>query len=303
MTAPPAPPPAPPGQTSKAGRIALLVVITIAIIAALAASLSATASAARGIAYPRPIIGISSSVTSQSHVGDSLTFEAMRTAGRDLRYTWDFGDGGSASGAEVSHTYNDYQQTYTVSVVAIDPLDQEASAQHTFTLLPPRPVASFTYQADPNNPLDIYFDASQSTGYNLTYLWNFGDGNTSQDPQPENVYSKLGNYTVVLTVTDSVGQDASTSQTVSVQVAAPTASFTASQDYNDGFGDACYSFDASQSSGYNLTYNWDFGDGQTESDGYAQTNHCYYSSGSYHVTLTVVDGVNQQAHTSQNISY
>lgn len=306
MPAPPTapPPPMPPAQPGNARRVALLVIITLAIIAALAGSLTATASAARALAYPKPAVSISDSASNSSHVGDSITFQAMPTAGRDLVYQWDFGDGATATGAEVSHTYNDYQQGgYSVSLEATDPLGQQASATKALALLPPTPVASFTYQIDPNNPLAVFFDASQSTGYNLTYQWDFGDNNTSQDPQPENDYSQLGTYTVRLTVTDAVGQTNSTTQTVTLQVTPPTASFTATQDYNDGFGDACYTFDASASTGFNLTYNWDFGDGNTDNNGSSQVSECYYSSGSYHVTLTVVDGVNQSAHTSQYISY
>ncbi len=38
----------------------------------------------------------------------------------------------------------------------------------------------------------------------LTYLWDFGDGNTSTDENPVNVYTVLGDYTVTLTATNGV---------------------------------------------------------------------------------------------------
>lgn len=306
-TAPNAPSVAPMPPTNKGGwRVALVVLTALVVMAVLAASLTATASAARTIAYPTPHVGVQMSVNSSTHVGDQITFQAIRTAGRDLNYHWDFSDGGSATGASVTHVFTDYQQGgYTVALTATDPLSQQASVQRSFTLLPPPPIAAFTYQSDSYNPLTIYFDASQASGVGLSYQWDFGDGQTSQDQSPSVTYARLGTYTVRLTVTDTVGQTASTTQQVVVQVTPPTASFTATQSYSSYyFGtDVCYSFDASASTGYQLTYRWDFGDGNTESDNYSQTSHCYYNSGSYHVTLTVVDGVNQSQSTSQNISF
>jgi PKD repeat protein len=37
------------------------------------------------------------------------------------------------------------------------------------------------------------------------YAWDFGDGNTSTDPEPSNIYVAEGYYTVTLTVTDNGG--------------------------------------------------------------------------------------------------
>ena len=41
------------------------------------------------------------------------------------------------------------------------------------------------------------------------YLWDFGDGYTSEDPHPTHNYANAGNYTVTLTVTDSEDNTAS----------------------------------------------------------------------------------------------
>lgn len=39
----------------------------------------------------------------------------------------------------------------------------------------------------------------------MTYFWSFGDGNTSTEPFPTNIYELDGTYTVCLTVTDANG--------------------------------------------------------------------------------------------------
>jgi PKD repeat protein len=54
---------------------------------------------------------------------------------------------------------------------------------------------------------EIKFDGSDSTdsdGGALTYLWNFGDGETSSEPTPTHVFNKSGKYKIKLTVTDKL---------------------------------------------------------------------------------------------------
>jgi hypothetical protein len=78
------------------------------------------------------------------------------------------------------------------------------------TLEPEPPVASFTY----SSPLSIQvndsiaFDASGSSdadGTIVSYIWDFGDGETSSSPNPTHAYSQEGSYSVTLTVTDDDG--------------------------------------------------------------------------------------------------
>lgn len=53
---------------------------------------------------------------------------------------------------------------------------------------------------------EIQFN-NKSAGKNLEYLWDFGDGQTSVEANPINIYKEAGSYTVKLTVT-SAGQSA-----------------------------------------------------------------------------------------------
>jgi hypothetical protein len=57
---------------------------------------------------------------------------------------------------------------------------------------------------------DIEFDGSASGGVPpYSYLWEFGDGHTSEDKHPTHNYENAGNYTVILTVTDDEDNTAS----------------------------------------------------------------------------------------------
>jgi len=49
-------------------------------------------------------------------------------------------------------------------------------------------------------------DASQSTIGIAKYTWDFGDGNTAEGAVTAHAYAAPGEYTVILTVTDTTGQ-------------------------------------------------------------------------------------------------
>lgn len=66
-------------------------------------------------------------------------------------------------------------------------------------------------------PLTVRFDASASfdpDGDALTYLWDFGDGNTGTGVAPEHTYAQAGTYTVRVDVRDSGGAVDSANATV-----------------------------------------------------------------------------------------
>ena len=65
-------------------------------------------------------------------------------------------------------------------------------------------------EADSNGPYygqineSIQFQGSVKGGYRPhSYHWDFGDGNTSDEKDPTHIYTDLGNFTVVFTVTDN----------------------------------------------------------------------------------------------------
>ncbi len=59
--------------------------------------------------------------------------------------------------------------------------------------------------ADPDfgaPPLSVSFTSEvECTGGEPQYKWDFGDGNTSTEPNPVHTYTKVGEYTATLTVT------------------------------------------------------------------------------------------------------
>ena len=165
----------------------------------------------RGITlgYPQPQVQIVALPTGTLIRNQSYQFAAA-ASGRDLSYSWDFGDQRTASGASVTHTYES-NNTYAVVVTVTDPAGHQASQSTTVAVVPPKPQAFFTSSVDEFG--DIFFDASHSSADPSTsiasYNWDFGDGSTPDNttfPEDSHFYSNLGTYQVTLTVIDATGQ-------------------------------------------------------------------------------------------------
>lgn len=76
------------------------------------------------------------------------------------------------------------------------------------------PKAGFTYEIDPmcGSGTVSFQNVSQNAD---TYLWNFGDGETSTTENPVHTYDDPGTYTVTLTASNECGEDVET-QTIVV---------------------------------------------------------------------------------------
>jgi PKD repeat protein len=86
---------------------------------------------------------------------------------------------------------------------------------------PVTPVVAFEYQSastlEFGVPLNVTFqDDSKSTDATAKYAWDFGDGSTSTDQNPTHNYSKGGDYTVNLTVTNGSGTKATASHKITL---------------------------------------------------------------------------------------
>jgi PKD repeat protein len=153
------------------------------------------------------------------------------------------------------------------------------------------PTAAFTADCD-ELECDFDNDSDDPDGRIVSYAWNFGDGGTSDDRNPDHEYGASGTFTVTLTVTDDDGASGSTTQQVTVAASpppnqSPTASFT------ESCSDLACSFNSAGSSdpdGSIVGYSWTFGDGTTSTE--ANPSHTYSAGGTYRVTLQVRDDDN-----------
>ena len=115
-----------------------------------------------------------------------------------------------------------------------------------------------------------------------SYAWNFGDGNTSNLPNPTHTYSSDGTYTVSLTVTNDCGTH-TTSQEINIGTL-PTAGFGA--DLTSGCAPLTVQF-SDQSSANATSWNWTFEGGNPASSAEQNPLVTFPNSGTFTVTLTV----------------
>jgi PKD repeat protein len=129
-----------------------------------------------------------------------------------------------------------------------------------------------------------------------SYAWNFGDGSTGTSRTTTHTYSKSGNFSASLTITDNLGRQALVSHIVPVAPGAnPTATFVASP--ASPIIDQAINFNASGSQaapGHTITdFSWNFGDGTLGSGALVQ--HAYSQTGTYTVTLKVTDDAGRKS--------
>ena len=163
-----------------------------------------------------------------------------------------------------------------VTGASFAPLTNNDWATVKLPVVAPPIIASFVSTC---SALTCAFDAAGSSdvdGTIVSYAWTFGDGTTGSGPAPSHTYAAGSSYSVNLLVTDNVGATANKSQSVSMVVAAFTATCN---------GLTC-TFDGSLSQGPVSSYAWVFGDGTAGSG--AVVTHMYSSGGTYTASLTVV---------------
>lgn len=149
----------------------------------------------------------------------------------------------------------------------------------------------------PNEDTNVIFDASGSIAANpnstiVSYTWDFGDGASGVGRQTSHEFAP-GNYTVTLTIKDSINRSGSTRQNVTVAPTGdPSPSFVISP--NPAPLNAPTHFDASGSTAAVnhriVAYTWNFGDGSPiETRGDPRIDHTFTSTRTFIVVLTVTD--------------
>lgn len=126
----------------------------------------------------------------------NLTSFTNQTVGATVAFEWDFGDGSPFSNAtNPTHTFAAIGD-YDVRLVAFGGSGCSDTIIQTITITEV-PVTDFTFTNVCMN--DTTFFTDLTTGNPNSYLWDFGNGNTSTDQNPFEIYSLDGNYTVTLT--------------------------------------------------------------------------------------------------------
>ena len=139
-----------------------------------------------------------------SVAGVAIDFIGNATGGY-LPYSWywDFDDGETSTIQNPSHIYDQYGE-YTVTLTVCDSCSQSDFDSTDVNIVQSLETNIYgPYHGSICNPVQFYGNASGGFPP-YTYSWVFGDGNTSIEQNPQHTYFNEGNYTVILTVSDSL---------------------------------------------------------------------------------------------------
>lgn len=221
-------------------------------------------------------------------IGESIDFNDLSTAGASPIefWTYDFGDGTDSNLPNPSHTYA-IPGTYNVTLT-IQAFDGTSDFEVKPAYVVVYDIPNIGYTSIVNGcalPVDITLNNSSTSGVNMEYDWDFGNGQTSTDFEPTGItYTTAGSFTITLDILDS-STGCSNSETQNVII----------NDFQGGIvapATACVGesvqIDDASTTGSN-SWGWTFGDGGSSS--LQNDSHVYNSAGTYDITLSVSNTV------------
>jgi PKD repeat protein len=216
-----------------------------------------------------------------------LTVQFTDTSTGDVEERiWTFGDKTEAKDPIVEHTYT-RAGTYPVSltVTGYDGTTDRSGGFIAVLPLPDPPVPEIGCSTI--SSLEIACNATiSSDSEGVSWLWEFGDGSQSTEPEVVHTYEAFETYVISVTVTDAYEQSGFSSIELSLDLPPLDATFTYENDSQQpltiiftGVGEV-------------ETWNWEFGDGAREIG--QVVTHTYNTTGEMNVALTIADAYQQK---------
>jgi len=222
-----------------------------------------------------------------------VTFTDTST-GSPTSWFWNFGDGSKSYLQNPTHKYSK-TGVYTVNLTVKNAKGSNTATKTEYIKVITKPGANFTSSVTSGKaPLKVTF-TDTSTGSPTSWKWDFGDGSKSFLQNPTHKYSKVGSYTVNLTVKNAKGSNTVTKTEYIKVVTKPVADFSATP--TSGKTPLTVEF-TDNSTGVPTAWKWSFGDGTTSRE--KNPEHQYLQGGNYKVTLTVVNVAGSSTVTKKN---
>ena len=215
-------------------------------------------------------------------VSQNVTFTDNSTAATS--WAWNFGAGASPATANTQGPHNVSYSTSGSKTVSLTINGTVTETKTNYITVSPNPVAGFNYQ---KSDLTVTFtNTSQNAN---SYLWDFGDGNTSAQTSPVHTYLSGGSYVVNLTSTSNTCGNDVTSQTIILETA--TANFTANLTQVCTAQGVVFTDNSTAAT----SWAWNFGAGASPATATTQGPHTvnYSTSGSKTVSLTINGAVTE----------
>jgi len=214
---------------------------------------------------------------------------------RAQSYTWNFGDGNTSTQTTPMHTYAT-PGAFDISLIATDSLGCSDTLAHTNYITSSDITADFsTDQTVGCGPFSVNFQdlssinpVSQMDSI-VSWLWIFGDGDSSTLQNPTHTYTEGGSFEVSLLVTSGNGCTNIRTQSDYITVHRPSPLFNTNDSITCPQTDVQFINQSTGDLGTEPigTYQWEFGDGNTSLD--KNPIHQYTNTGSYTTKLIVTD--------------
>ena len=229
-----------------------------------------------------------------SNLTCSFTDGSADPDGTVVAWSWQFGDGGTSDLQNPQHTFAT-AGAFDVTLTVTDDGGATDDVMRQVSVNPQNqgPTASFSVVCDLLS-CDFTDASTDSDGTVEAWSWQFGDGATSDQKNPQHTYAAGGAYSVTLEVTDNAGGPGQAAQQVPAKEK-PLADFSFLCD-----GRVCQFADQSTDpDGSIIARNWTFGDGASSS----QTNpsHTYSADGNYDVRLIVTDNASAKDTVTRDV--
>ncbi len=202
------------------------------------------------------------------------------------QFKWDFGNGELGNGRGITYAYSTSGK-FDISYAITDTFGC-SSVYKVSKYMNINPVPTLDFNSDVTsrctNPADIQFDGIAAGKSPFMYAWDFGDSTSSQNPQPKHTYTKNGNFTISLKITDANGCSNAISKSDLIRIGKPVVDFTFANN-NLCQGDFTYFQNNTIPITNGGKFIWNFGNGDSLNRN-IHTRECYSASGIYDVTLT-----------------
>lgn len=214
--------------------------------------------------------------------GQSVAFSNQSIGNGPLSFLWNFGDGDTSTNANPTHFYAQ-PGNYQVCLQVSDTCGTKSYCDSITISC----TGNAGYTSQPYGIRGVSFTNTSTGQGQLSYLWLFGDGNTSTAQNPTHYYAQEGVYQVCLSITDTCGT-ATYCDTVAIACQNLTASFS----YQQVLNSVSFVNLSTGTSGFNSL--WTFGDGSFS----FLTNpvYTYATPGNYNVCLQITDSCGQRTY-------
>ena len=212
------------------------------------------------------------------------------STGQPTDWLWDLGNGAVSTLKNPGATYVN-PGVYTVKLHIKDNSGNEDSiVKVNYVTVYENPAVGLTaFPTQGCAPLKVQFNDKSSTGSGTLsqWLWDFGDGNISDQENPLHIYNNAGNFNVSLTVVNSFGCRKTLQKPGLIKI-----SGTLKADFSYSYDNACKApatvkFTNLSQSQTPINNQWFFGDGFASTD--KDPVHVYTTSGNFTVQLVTIN--------------